>query len=164
MRIAERAIAVEVVEDEAGLRATIDGESVELRAERGPDGRLWVVGLGDHSFQALAEVEGDRVTVALDGEAFEARLEDERLARLVELAGGRAWTGGERTVRAPMPGLVLRVNVAPGEAVEKGASLLAIQAMKMENEIVVPEPGRVREVKVSAGATVEQGQVLVVLE
>ena len=63
-----------------------------------------------------------------------------------------------------MPGLVVAVAVAPGDTVVADQRLLALEAMKMENEIRATTPGTVAEVRVSAGQKVEQGQVLVVVE
>ena len=62
-----------------------------------------------------------------------------------------------------MPGNILNVNVKPGDNVEKGAVLLILEAMKMENEIMAPEAGTVTSVAVSKGATVQSGDVLVTL-
>ena len=67
------------------------------------------------------------------------------------------------TISAPMPGNILNVNVKPGDKVEKGAVLLILEAMKMENEIMAPEAGTVTSVAVSTGATVQSGDVLVTL-
>ncbi|HEV3486435.1 MAG TPA: biotin/lipoyl-containing protein [Vicinamibacterales bacterium] len=70
-------------------------------------------------------------------------------------------TGGSGTVKALMPGRVVRVLVAKGESVRKGAGLLILEAMKMENEIQAPADGVVDEVFVEAGQTVESGTELV---
>ena len=69
--------------------------------------------------------------------------------------------GNGEKVTAPMPGTILKVNVAPGNNVKKGDSLLVLEAMKMENEIVAPCDGTVASVLVSQGASVSTGDVLV---
>jgi biotin carboxyl carrier protein len=66
-------------------------------------------------------------------------------------------TGGTGTVKALMPGRVVRVLVAEGDAVRKGEGLLILEAMKMENEIQAPADGTVDELFVEAGQTVEAG-------
>ena len=68
--------------------------------------------------------------------------------------------GGGGIVKALMPGRVVRVLVAQGEVVKKGAGLLILEAMKMENEITAPADGTVDELFVEAGQTVESGAEL----
>lgn len=67
---------------------------------------------------------------------------------------------GATTVSAPMPGNILKVNVANGQAVKKGDVLMILEAMKMENEIMSPVDGTIASVNVNSGATVESGAVL----
>ena len=69
---------------------------------------------------------------------------------------------GEK-IESPMPGNILSVNVANGQAVKKGDVLMILEAMKMENEIVAPCDGTVASLSVAAGATVESGSLLCVI-
>ena len=69
---------------------------------------------------------------------------------------------GER-VDAPMPGTILKVNVAAGQTVKEGDLLVILEAMKMENEIFAPKSGTVTQVLVEKGASVNTGDVLVVI-
>ena len=71
--------------------------------------------------------------------------------------------GGEK-VTSPMPGTILSVNVAAGDAVKRGQVLMILEAMKMENEIMAPHDAKVAQVLAAKGATVNTGDVLVVLE
>ena len=64
-------------------------------------------------------------------------------------------------VKAPIPGLIARVLVAPGQAVETGQPLLVLEAMKMENELRAPRGGTVQAVKVKPGQTVTLGELMV---
>ena len=64
-------------------------------------------------------------------------------------------------IKAPMPGLILEVNVKPGDTVQKGDKVLVLEAMKMENVIKSPGEGKVSEVRVVKGDSVEKNQVLV---
>lgn len=73
-----------------------------------------------------------------------------------------ALASGE-VVKAPMPGNILKINVAPGQKVEEGDVLIVLEAMKMENEIVAAKSGTVAQVAVSKGAVVETGTPLVVI-
>lgn len=73
-----------------------------------------------------------------------------------------ALASGE-VVKAPMPGNILEINVAPGQKVEEGDVLIVLEAMKMENEIVATKSGTVAQVAVSKGAVVDTGAPLVVI-
>ena len=73
-----------------------------------------------------------------------------------------ALASGE-VVKAPMPGNILKINVAPGQKVEEGDVLIVLEAMKMENELVATKSGTVAQVAVSKGAVVETGAPLVVI-
>ena len=77
-------------------------------------------------------------------------------------AAGVTVSGGE-AVNAPMPGTILKVNVAQGQAVKEGDILCVLEAMKMENDIVAPKSGTVTQVVTSKGASVSSGDPLVVI-
>lgn len=73
-----------------------------------------------------------------------------------------ALAAGE-VVKSPMPGNILKINVAQGQAVKEGDVLIVLEAMKMENEIVAPKSGSVAQIAVSKGQVVETGTPLVVI-
>lgn len=75
-----------------------------------------------------------------------------------------AGAAGSVEVTAPMPGKILDVKAAPGQAVKKGEVILLLEAMKMENEVVAPQDGTIASVNVNAGAMVESGDVLATMD
>ena len=75
-------------------------------------------------------------------------------------APAAAPAAGEATVKAPMPGNILSVNVKVGDAVKKGQVVMILEAMKMENEILSPVDGTVSAVFVQQGATVNPDAAL----
>lgn len=71
---------------------------------------------------------------------------------------------GQKVVKAMLPGTIIKIIVSEGDEVKAGDTLLILEAMKMENEIVAPSSGKVKEIKVTEGQRVETGDVLIVLE
>ena len=67
------------------------------------------------------------------------------------------------TVKSPMPGNILRINVTQGQQVAEGDVLLILEAMKMENEVVATKSGTIAQIVTSKGAVVETGTPLVVI-
>jgi acetyl-CoA/propionyl-CoA carboxylase biotin carboxyl carrier protein len=76
--------------------------------------------------------------------------------------GGSAIASG--SVEAPMQGTIVKVLVEVGQAVEVGAGIVVLEAMKMENQINAEKAGTVKEIKVAAGDTVGGGDILAVIE
>lgn len=74
------------------------------------------------------------------------------------VAGGASGAG---TIKAPMPGTVLSVKVSAGQLVKRGAVLLILEAMKMENEICAQGDGTVTQIRVQAGTTVNTGDPMI---
>jgi biotin carboxyl carrier protein len=99
---------------------------------------------------------------SLSGYRSRVRVESDRLRSAVRL-GTAAEAQGEKVVRSPMPGRVVKVLVAEGDTVRPGQGLLVLEAMKMENEVRARAAGTVVKVHVTAGAAVEGSAVLVTL-
>jgi biotin carboxyl carrier protein len=108
------------------------------------------------------DMTGFRYEMLLAGQRFEIAVEDEREKALTGAIQG-AHESGEAMVRAPMPGLVLGLPLEIGANVERGQTIVILEAMKMENDLASPITGTVKEIRVSKGQTVNQGDVLVVL-
>ena len=71
---------------------------------------------------------------------------------------------GDGRIKAPIPGLIARINVEVDQSVEAGQTVLVLEAMKMENEIRAPKPGIVRQIHVKPGQTVILNETLVEIE
>jgi biotin carboxyl carrier protein len=105
----------------------------------------------------------DRLEVVVDGWRYRFQVEDAQRARLRDRARRAAAEHGPatpQTIRAQIPGRVVSVAVAPGDRVVLGQPLLAIEAMKMENEVRAPRAGIVERIGVAAGDRVELGEEL----
>lgn len=105
-----------------------------------------------------------RVTLDIGGHRYEVEALDERARTIREMTARSAPPAGPAPVVAPMPGLVIRITVAPGDQVVAGQSVLMMEAMKMENELRAAAAGTVKAVKVAPGTAVEKGTVLIELE
>jgi len=95
------------------------------------------------------------------GRSVQARVLDERTAKIHELSTASAANQGPRPVKAPMPGLISAIEVEVGDRVSAGQGVVIVEAMKMENELKAQADAVVAEILVSAGHTVEKDQVLV---
>jgi biotin carboxyl carrier protein len=102
--------------------------------------------------------------VITDAERFEVEAVDERTRAIRTLSSVQSARSGPSPLLAPMPGLVIRVDVQVGDKVDAGQGLIAMEAMKMENELRAPAPGTVKAVLVEPGDAVEKGTVLIELE
>ncbi len=100
----------------------------------------------------------------IDGHRYHVAALGERARAIQELAARSAPPAGPAPVVAPMPGLVVRVNVAVGDTVAAGQGVLVMEAMKMENELRASAAATVKAVRVTQGTAVEKGAVLIELE
>ena len=126
--------------DFASLRYVDDNRSHQVSYQRNGGGH-WRVAVGEREFDfsVLSPVDAECATDAAHGV-------------------------GASCVEAPIPGKVVAVNVAEGDEVESGQSLVVLEAMKMENELNAERAGKVARVLVTAGETVDTGTLLVELE
>lgn len=115
-----------------------------------------IVTLDDRELPTAAALGG--VAVALDVRTAQAA------ARDAALAAGRTGGAGGGLVKAPMPGRIVRVLVSAGQSVERGAPLVIVEAMKMENELLAVAAGVVRVVHVGEGIAVDAGQALIEID
>jgi biotin carboxyl carrier protein len=100
----------------------------------------------------------------MDGWRFEVEALDERTRAIRELSAAQQGPAGPAPVIAPMPGLIVRVQVAVGDRVAAGQGVVVMEAMKMENELRAPAAGVVRLVNAVAGTAVEKGTRLIEFE
>jgi len=160
--IAGQATTVEIGPDGARVGdALMPAELLEI-----PGSPIRILRLGDAVYEVIAQRGSQRgaFTVTLAGVRLAAEALDQRGRALRALSSAAATRHGPEPIRAPMPGLVVRVLVAAGDAVRAGDGLVVMEAMKMENELRARSDGRVRAVPIVPGTAVEKGTVLVELE
>jgi acetyl/propionyl-CoA carboxylase alpha subunit len=144
-----------------GFDLSIDGRPVRaalrLRASDTGEAELEIEG---RVHRVLVARRGDVVWVQLDGRAHAVELVDSLRRAASEAAQA---VGGDALV-APMPGVVVGVSVAKGDAVGEGDLLVTIESMKLHTAIRAPHAARVAEIAFGRGASFEKGAVLVRLE
>ena len=154
-------IVVEIVELPSGAcEATIDGRPVEVDVV--PLGGPLSIRVGGQVVDLTTEGAPPEIGAVASGHRSYVRVESERM-RAAAQAKKTTTAGGDKVVKSPMPGRVVKVLVAAGDAVSVGQGLMVLEAMKMENEVRSRAAGTVAEVHVAAGATVEGGARLVTL-
>ncbi len=153
-----------VVEIDGGV-ATIDGvrHEASLSPADGTPVRLVRVGEAVHRVLARRGERRGEWLLDIDGARFVAEALDERMRAIRDLTAAAEVASGPAPLLAPMPGLVVRVNVAVGDVVSAGQGLVVVEAMKMENELRAVAPGRVLAVRATPGTAVNKGAVLVEL-
>ena len=171
--IGDRRLVV-VLPDESGPAPSVDGAPVKADlVEVRPglyslviDGRSYEVAL-DKAGSGADPTAPRELTAHAGGAVLDLAVEDERrraLAALQAKRSGSTAQGGATTIAAPMPGRVAGVPVKTGDAVERGQTLVVLEAMKMESALTAPHAGTVAEVLVQPGQTVQQRQPLLRLE
>lgn len=141
---------------------TVDGAPHTADLETVPDSPVRSLLLDGASHRVVARHLGPgRWGLQVKGQHLEINVEDERTRAIRAMIAAGAPPAGPKPVRAPMPGLVVRVEVAVGDQVQPGQGLVIVEAMKMENELRAEAAGRVAAVHVAAGEAVAKDQVLI---
>ncbi len=167
VRIGGRTRTVEL-EREAGraapgrkrLLVRLDGREVAADAVEVAAGTYSIL-LGGRSLEVRVQPAADGLEAHVGGEVFRAQVFDPRTWQ--GKRGGALEAEGRQQIVAPMPGKIMRVLVAAGDAVEAGQGMLVIEAMKMQNEIRSPKTGKVERLLVAEGQAVNAGEVLAVV-
>jgi biotin carboxyl carrier protein len=120
--------------------------------------KTWHAELVDFDFyrkEAVLKINGSKYTVSI-ADQYDQLIRKMGLSAVV--------THKISEIKAPMPGLVLSISIAPGDEVFQGDPLLVLEAMKMENVIKSPGEGKVKKICVTKGQPVDKGEILIELE
>jgi biotin carboxyl carrier protein len=139
----------------------IDGERISGSARLLEPGILSVL-LGDVSYRCVLDEGAEEPGIYVNGVRRGFQLEDPRSLRSRRSHG--VIGGGPKSLKAPMPGRIVRILATEGSQVEARQGILVIEAMKMQNEIKAPKTGKLVELKAVAGSTVNAGDVLAIIE
>ena len=110
----------------------------------------------------LTQHEYGKSQILMDGFVYDIEITDEtkKLLNQYILQTGSGHDTGAGFIKAPMPGLVIKISVSEGQLVEKGDKVIIVEAMKMENVLQSPVGGIVKSIKVREGQAVEKDAVL----
>lgn len=143
--------AVEVVSEHLDLQELPDG-SFSYLSSRGTSHHIVVLSVDLRAKEMLLEVDGRNYNVSLS----------DTLDQLIDDLGLEANPAPKLTeIYAPMPGLVLRLEVGVDEEVAEDQTLLVLEAMKMENAIKASANAKVKQIHISEGTAVEKGALLI---
>ena len=154
---------VDVTLDGDGI--VVDGRPVRAHAADIPGSPVRLVTIGEAVHRVVARRGATRgqYTLRMDGWRFEVEALDERSRAIRDASAATASAKGPAPLVAPMPGLIVRVTVKPGDQVVPGQGLVVMEAMKMENELKASSAGTVTRVLAVTGTAVEKGALLVEL-
>lgn len=154
----------EVLLDETGVHIAGEDVAAQVIPLDGTPVRMVTIGNEVHRVVVRPGATRGTYTLWLDGYRFDVEALDERTKAIRELSGAGAGPSGPAPLKAPMPGLIVRVNVQIGDQVQAGQGIVVMEAMKMENELKASAAGRVKSIVVTPGTAVEKGALLVELE
>jgi len=151
---------VELLEDN---KITVNGEPLNVDFEEVSGQRIYTILVNGKSFEVHVSEDDLDWKILIRGTLYHAEVVDEREKRLRDAAGEGQTSSGEYVLKSPMPGLVVKIPVNEGDEIEKGAVLIILESMKMQNELKSPQAGVVTFVGVQEGDSVEQRETLVIV-
>lgn len=163
-QIDDKKVDVEIKRDGNRVFARVDDREYELEASQ-PEPNVFLLKHEGRVHEFVVGKPADpsqAYTVSSRHGEVDIRLIDPKKLRGAGGADGQA--DGLAEIKTMMPGKVVRLIAAIGDAVEKGDAVLVVEAMKMQNDLKAPKAGVVKEFRVDEGATVSAGDVLAVIE
>lgn len=150
-------------EDEKWL---IDGNAADFDVQPQPNGLLSILYNGK-SYTAMVEKvdrKAKELVLRIKGQSHMLQIKEPIDQLLASMGLDMAAMKKAEPVKAPMPGMILRVLVEPGQQINKGDGLLVLEAMKMENVLKAGTSATVKAIRVSERTAVEKGAILIELE
>jgi pyruvate carboxylase subunit B len=155
---------IDISAEESAGGFSIDGEVFGFQSADPKNSVMQIGSDGVMTNVYVNRLDDSRYEVWVKHHVFEVIIEDSRHRLLKQFSGTPEGPEGVSMVRAPMPGLVTKLQVKVGDPIEKGTGLVILEAMKMENEIRSPIKGIVTHIEVQARSNVEKGQPLMTLQ
>jgi biotin carboxyl carrier protein len=165
IRIGDVTHDIEVEELAGRLHVRLDGKPVHADLQQAGHEHAYSLLLDGRSWQVFASGAVPLLRLYVDGHQVDAEVLTGAAAQALRSARTDPTTGvtGPLVIKAPMPGVVKEVRVKPKDQVEKGQSLLVLEAMKMANDVRAPRSATVHHVPVVPGQRIAKGDVLIEL-
>jgi biotin carboxyl carrier protein len=147
-------------------KMSVDGREVSLDLSNGQDQHVHIL-FNNKSYRTEVvsfNREEKTCTVKVNGNIYTLQMQDQYDELLHQLGMDNLNKTRISDLKAPMPGLVLKVLVSEGDEIKKGESLLVLEAMKMENIIKSPADVKIKTIKVKSSDKVEKNQVMIFFE
>jgi biotin carboxyl carrier protein len=151
----------EVVVEQNAQDFVLDGVRFEGNISRISETEFHILKNGKAFHVRVIKKEGNETQLLVNGKYYTTTIKDKQQLLLEEMGIQLKSSDQAEDIKAPMPGLVLKLLIEPGMEVEKNTPLLILEAMKMENVIKSPGKGIVHHIKVKEKDAVEKGQILV---
>lgn len=154
---------VEIEKDGNIYTVTIDGKkyTADARMAAGPTSMSIIV--DNRCYETVVTNSGRKTLVSTGGDEFEIEIADELEHRGAASAVHHLDLDIEE-IKAPMPGVVVSIEVEKGQEVDPGTPVVIVEAMKMQNEIATIVGGAVKEIRVNQGDIVDSQKTLVIIE
>ena len=124
-------------------------------------GESYLLKIGDKFFEVSAEkIDDEKFAVLVDAQRLELEIRTLLRENALKLLSNQSSAHAATEIKAPMPGMILKIKKKQGESIAKGESILILEAMKMENELRSPVEGSVTEIFIKEGEPVEKGTKL----
>ncbi|AWO02143.1 acetyl-CoA carboxylase biotin carboxyl carrier protein subunit [Chitinophaga alhagiae] len=143
-----------------------NGKQVDWSTAALPSGGFSILMDGKSLVAEVVKTDPDTktITIQINQALYEVALQEPIDRLLASMGISETSSRKLNDIKAPMPGMVLKVLVTPGQAIKKGDPVLILEAMKMENVFKAAADAVVKEIKVAERTAVEKGEVLIVLE
>ncbi len=160
--IGERKFEIEL--DGSDSNAIINGEKINFSYLNSNGNKSHSILVENRHYELEFEKAESGYIIWSNGGRLNGDVVDEKTARFKSLMGNTENKSKVSSLKAPMPGLILKIEVEVGQKVKKGDGLVIMEAMKMENELKAPASGIIKEIKIGTRQAVDKNQTLIVFE
>ena len=141
-------------------KTRVDYELIKVRSQN------YLLRINNYFYEICTEkIDGDKYSLFVNGNSVETITRTELQEKAASLINAATTSTNQKVeIKAPMPGLILKIKKSVGEIINQGESILILEAMKMENDLKAPVTGLIKEISVVEGNAVEKGDKLFSIE